>query len=182
MKSRIFSLLLLLSLFLPSLNSMEVDFIQQPVGKPRVIVEKYKYDDPFRMDDESIWFIRSPPFDSQTWTEWWYSEEHIQPHPKYYFDLDTWGENPTVQVFEYTWDASIAKELFPEREWLVELLSEYPFLIQNMETGETLFAKNFSEKELAEFLRKREESRLLMMQWQLLQMQQQQIDDILEIS
>lgn len=154
MKSRmLITLFVLLASFVSTLTSTEVDFAQAPVGDPHVLLAIYNDTTHLVlvMEDGSIWFAKYPPQEKQTWTEWWYSEKHMQPHPKYFFNIKDWKERATVQTLEYTLDKDIVPTLFKGTDYNAKDLLNYPLMLQNIETGETLFAETVSGCQLVEY-------------------------------
>jgi hypothetical protein len=154
MKSVFFVLFILFSFFNRGLNAIETDFIQQPIGNTQHVTGKLKMSScwVFIMEDDSAWVVKNPPLEGQTWSEWWHKQKHKQMFPKYYFNLLDWAKTPIVQIYEYTWDLETATTLFKGNETEAKNVLDYPFLIQDLQTGETVFARRLSGVDLVESL------------------------------
>lgn len=103
--------------------------------------------------DNTIVYLRQPPHEKQTWTEWWSNIEHTQPDSKFYFHLNKWNSASSFQLYRYHWeenDSSHPLETLFNKN--MKVASEYPFLIENQETGEMTLCQIWSLMDLGSFI------------------------------
>lgn len=152
MMNRLF--LIVFSFLFLSLNAAELELF--PIG-PEKIKERALYLENGRaiyfFTDHTFVYVRTPPYEDQTWSEWWDSIEHTQPDTKFYFQLDTWDNSPsTWQIYGYQWKESPTihplENLF---ESTPQLASSYLYFIENKETGEMTLCQIWSPIDLCSF-------------------------------
>jgi hypothetical protein len=102
--------------------------------------------------DHTIVYLRHPPYESQTWEEWWNDVEHVQPNPQFYFKLTKWNSFHSFQLYHYHWrdnpNSHILESIFSKSK----AASEYPYFIENSETGEMTLCQVWSLADLGAFI------------------------------
>lgn len=102
--------------------------------------------------DQTVVYLRHPPYKDQTWKEWWDNIEPSQPDPQFYFQLTKWNSSPSFQLYRYQWSESpvphILEPLFNDSK----LASEYLYFIVNSETGEKTLCQILSLADLGAFI------------------------------
>lgn len=99
-------------------------------------------------NDGSVAYLLRPPYEDWTLTEWWNGIHHEQPDSKYFFKLDHWKNANSYQISELNWDNTESIHSFVSRK----IAREYPYMIQNIETGQITLCQIFTIDELAEFI------------------------------
>lgn len=102
------------------------------------------------LDNGLILNLCNPPFENQSWTEWCFGDEHLQPDPLFYFQLRMWNKSVNVQLYHYTWesDPTVRHPL----EAMRNLVSDYPYCVENGETGEKTLCQVWDINDLEQFL------------------------------
>lgn len=79
------------------------------------------------LDDGSYWLIKPMEKRGQTWSEWFSSEEpkENQFDDSFYFDSTSWAKGAPIQVYEAS----------------SSVFSDYPYILNNVDTGGMAFAK-----------------------------------------
>lgn len=107
----------------------------------------------YLFQDNTIVYLRTPPYESQTWSEWWNNIGHHQPDPQFYFKLKNWTSSTSFQLYRYQWEESPSshplENLFHKN---IKLASAYPYLIENKETGEMTLCQIWSLSDLGSFI------------------------------
>lgn len=79
------------------------------------------------LDNDSYWLIKNMEKRDQTWSEWWNNQVPLenQLDDSFYFNAGSWGLGSSIQVYE------------------TETIhyTDYPYLLENMATGQKAFAK-----------------------------------------
>jgi|LakMenE18May11ns_1017448.scaffolds.fasta_scaffold9905273_2 hypothetical protein len=99
------------------------------IGQPHAVILNYLHHEwIIGLDDGSYWKImplKNRP--KQSWTEWWFDlapkEWNLEDH--FFFDPQTWKDLSEIQIYE------IKEELFPG----------YKHILENIQTGQKVFAK-----------------------------------------
>lgn len=98
--------------------------------------------------DGSVAYLLCPPYEDWTLTEWWNGTPHEQPDPQFFFKLEHWKSGNSYRISVFDWDTTESTLSFISRK----TAREYPYMIQNTETGQITLCQIFTIDELAEFI------------------------------
>lgn len=100
------------------------------------------------LSDESTWMVKHPPFENQSWIDWWQGIDHCQPDTHFYFQLNQWNKDAPIQIYSY--DVAINEvndSIAYFFQQYPELPYQFPFIIENLGTGEMAFCRPLSRDE-----------------------------------
>lgn len=105
------------------------------------------------LTNQYIVYLHAPPFEEKTWCEWLLCADHTQPDPKFYFDLQQWKSASLFRIYSYQWDHR-SKTSHPLQRAFEKnpSLFEFPYIIENLETGEMTLCQIWSHGELGAFI------------------------------
>ena len=113
-------------------------------------------------DDHTIVYLKQLPSESHTWTHCWnYIAQIPQYPPQFYFNLENWNSFSSFQLHSYYWKVIPNSDPLtpPLHNFLIS--SQYPYVIENTETGEMALCQIWSLSDLGIFISQYGEERYL---------------------
>lgn len=102
--------------------------------------------------DGTIAYVHRPPLQQQSWPEWWNNTLPRQPDPQFYFDLTHWSDSSSFQLYRYEWRPCCTSHCLEPLFKNGQMDSQFPYFIQNCETGELTLCQIWSLDDLTSFI------------------------------
>lgn len=156
-----FFLFIMLALFpFLSLKSNELEL--SPVGSKKTRMRSLWLSNRhviYFFTDNTIVYLRHPPYEKQTWGEWWNNTEHPQPDPHFYFQLEDWSRNSCFQLYRYHWHEASSSHILEPLFNNSNIATDFDYFIENSETGEKTLCQVWSLTDLGAFISRYGEER-----------------------
>lgn len=106
------------------------------------------------LDDHQIVYLLTPPYEKQTWTEWMNGMDHVQPDPRFFFQIQNWKSASLFHLYTYKWEQGQCSYTHPLEDLFEKKpeLFEFPYFIENVETGEMTLCQIWDIDQLGSFL------------------------------